>query len=60
MKKVWSCLLTLTIVLLSMVTLALPAAAEGAGGGYIPDDVVFYEENGFQYVLLEDDTAMIR
>lgn len=59
MKKVCSCLLTLTIVLLSMVTLALPAAAEGVGGGYIPDDVVFYEENGFQYVLLEDDTAMI-
>lgn len=59
MKKLYSCLLALTIALLSMVTLALPAAAEGGGGGYIPDDVVFYEENGFQYVLLEDDTAMV-
>lgn len=58
MKKICSCLLALALVLLTVTSAALPAAAEG-GGGYIPDDVVFYEENGFQYVLLQDDTAMV-
>lgn len=59
MKKIYSCLLALALVLLTVTSVALPAAAEGGGGGYIPEDVVFYEENGFQYVLLQDGTAMI-
>lgn len=43
MKKVWSCLLTLTIVLLSATTLVLPAVAD------VPSYVAGIE-NGFGYI----------
>lgn len=59
MKKFCSCVLALTITLLSVAAMLLPASAEGGGWGVIPDDVVLYEENGFEYTLLSDDTAMI-
>lgn len=52
MKKVWSCLLALTIVLLSAATLVLPAVAD------VPSYVAGIE-NGFGYGILEDGTAIV-
>lgn len=52
MKKLCSCLLALTIALLSMVTLTLPAAAD------VPSYVAGIE-NGFGYGILEDGSAIV-
>lgn len=52
MKKVYSCLLALTIVLLSAATLVLPAVAD------VPSYVAGIE-NGFGYGILEDGTAIV-